>query len=238
MKIVKWTPDFDPSKEPPMVPIWYKFSSLRLPLFKMNALFNIGRALGTPLKVDAPTYNKFRPALARIQVDRDITFPELKRIWIGSDTDGFWQVIVPEQKPYYCQHCKMFGHTVEKCYRLYPPTKRNAGRDHKETRNTSLNAMENFAEEIHLHNRKDNTQRIEETLPTIKANSSSEDPLGESSEVSPTNRNTGTSPIKIVRKEIQEITIITPSPSPHEEGQTDIHGKAPEDQLLLAFGRQ
>ncbi|XP_020597234.1 uncharacterized protein LOC110037013, partial [Phalaenopsis equestris] len=133
MKIVKWTPDFDPSKEPPVVPIWYKFPGLPLPFFKLNALFNIRRALGTPLKVDAPTYNKARLALAKIQVERDITLPEVKRIWIGSDNDGFRQNIVPEQKPYYCQHCRMFGHTVERCYRIHPPIKRNTGKDHKET---------------------------------------------------------------------------------------------------------
>ncbi|XP_020595954.1 uncharacterized protein LOC110035957 [Phalaenopsis equestris] len=212
MKIVKWTLDFDPSKGPPVVPIWYTFPGLPLPFFKLNALFNIRRALGTelwealgtPLKVDAPTYNKARPALN----------------------------IVSEQKPYYCQHCRMFGHTVEKCSRLHRPIKRNAGKDHKETRNTLLQAIENFAEESHLHNRKDHTQRIEEIPSIIKVHSSSEDPLDKPSEGSPTKCNTVTSPINIDRKEIQEITIITPSPSPHEEGKTDMHDKTPEDHVI------
>ncbi|XP_020587211.1 uncharacterized protein LOC110029315 [Phalaenopsis equestris] len=103
MKIIKWTPGFDPSNEPPVVPLWFKLPSLPLPYIKLNALFNIGRALGTPLRVDAPTYNKARPGLARIQVERDITLPELKRIWIGSDAEGFGQDIIAKQKPpYYC----------------------------------------------------------------------------------------------------------------------------------------
>ncbi|XP_020595829.1 uncharacterized protein LOC110035856 [Phalaenopsis equestris] len=89
MKIIKWTLGFDPGKEPFVVPLWFKLPGLPLPYFKLNALFNIGRALGTPLRVDAPTYNKARPSLARIQVERDITLPELKRIWIGSDAEGF-----------------------------------------------------------------------------------------------------------------------------------------------------
>ncbi|XP_020597185.1 uncharacterized protein LOC110036963 [Phalaenopsis equestris] len=120
MKIQKWTSDFDPTKESPVVSVWFKLPGLPLPYFKLNALFNIGRALGTPLKVDAPTFNKARPALARIQVERDITLLEIKRIWIGYDEEGFWQDITAEQKPFYCQHYKMFGHTNEKCYRLTP----------------------------------------------------------------------------------------------------------------------
>ncbi|XP_020581221.1 uncharacterized protein LOC110025224 [Phalaenopsis equestris] len=234
MKIVKWTPDFDPSKEPPVVPLWYKLSGLPLPFFKLNALFNIGRALGTPLKVDAPTDNKARPALARIQVERDITLPELKQIWIGSDTEGFWQDIVPEQKPYYCQHCKMFGHTVEKCYRLHLPPKRNTGRARRETGNTSLKVIGNIAKETHLNNRKETTQRTEGSLPTIIVNSSSADPLGELSD-SPPNRITVNSSIKTVRKEINEIIMITPSPPLQEESQTDTHGKAPKEHVITGL---
>ncbi|XP_020595835.1 uncharacterized protein LOC110035862 [Phalaenopsis equestris] len=165
MKIMKWTPDFDPSKEPPVVPLWFELPGLPLPYFKLNALFNIGRALGTPLKVDAPTFNKARPALARIQVERDITFPELKRIWIGSDIEGFWQEIVAEQKIYYFQHCKLFGHTVEKCYRLHPPPRRNVGGDQKDVGGAPLKVTEKITEGTNLNIRSEITKRNEELLP-------------------------------------------------------------------------
>ncbi|XP_020596744.1 uncharacterized protein LOC110036604 [Phalaenopsis equestris] len=133
MKIQKWTSDFDPSKEPPVVPIWYKLPDLPLPFFKFIALFNIGRALGTPLKVDTPTFNKARLAIARIQVERDVTLPEVKRIWIGSENEGFWKETLAEQKPYYCQHCKMFGHILDRCYRLHPPSRKTSNAQAKET---------------------------------------------------------------------------------------------------------
>ncbi|XP_020585569.1 uncharacterized protein LOC110028165 [Phalaenopsis equestris] len=87
MKLLKWTPDFDPSKEPPMVPLWIKLPGLPIPYFQLNALFNIGSALGRPLKVDAHTFNKARPALGRILIERDITLLEVKRVWIGSEQD-------------------------------------------------------------------------------------------------------------------------------------------------------
>ncbi|XP_020599223.1 uncharacterized protein LOC110038669 [Phalaenopsis equestris] len=235
MKIVKWTPDFDPSKEPPVVPIWYKFLGLPLPFFKLNALFNIGRALGTPLKVDAPTYNKARPALDRIQVERDITLPEVKRIWIGSDNDGFWQNIVSEQKPYYYQHCRMFGHTVERCYRIHPPIKRNTSKDHKETCNIALQAKENSTKDTQLNNRKDDTQRNKDSLPITKEKSSPVEPSDEPAEGSPTNRNNGTASTNLIRKEFQEITIVTPSASPLGGEQSEIHSMAPEDQIIAGI---
>ncbi|XP_020597198.1 uncharacterized protein LOC110036974 [Phalaenopsis equestris] len=227
IKIVKWIPDFDPSNEPPVIPIWYKFPGLPLPFFKLNALFNIGRALGTPLKLDAPTYNKARLALARILVERDITLHEVKTIWIGSDNDGFRQNIVPEQKPYYCQHCRMFGRTVERCYRIHPPIKRNTGKYHKgkyhkERGNTAQQATKNYIEDTKLNNRKDHTQRNKDTLPITKGKSSPVEPSYELAEGSPTNRNNENAPTNIIRKEFQEITIVTPSPSPLEGEQSEI----------------
>ncbi|XP_020597161.1 uncharacterized protein LOC110036938 [Phalaenopsis equestris] len=80
MKILKWDPDFDPCKEPHIVPLWFKLPGLPIQYFNLNALFNIASAIGRPLKLDAPTYNKARPALARTLIERDVTFPEIKRL--------------------------------------------------------------------------------------------------------------------------------------------------------------
>ncbi|XP_020599372.1 uncharacterized protein LOC110038807 [Phalaenopsis equestris] len=124
MKLMKWTPEFDPSKEPHVVPISFKFPNLPIQYFHQNVLFSISRVLGYPLKIDAPTFNMARPAAARVLVERDISLPDIERVWIGTSEEGFWQQIVMEQKPVYCQHCKMFGHNVERCYRLHPPSKR------------------------------------------------------------------------------------------------------------------
>lgn len=121
MKLQKWSPDFDPSKDPPVVPIWFKFPRLPYRFFNQKALFQISRALGTPLQLDSHTYNKARPATARVLIERDVTLPEISKIWIGSELEGAWQEVVMEQRPYYCQHCKMFGHTRERCFRLLPP---------------------------------------------------------------------------------------------------------------------
>ncbi|XP_020595485.1 uncharacterized protein LOC110035574 [Phalaenopsis equestris] len=75
MKLLKGTPGFDPSKEPPVAPIWFKLPNLPIQYYNQNVLFSIDRTLGCPLKVDALTYNLAWPAGARVLVERDITLP-------------------------------------------------------------------------------------------------------------------------------------------------------------------
>ncbi|XP_020595915.1 uncharacterized protein LOC110035921 [Phalaenopsis equestris] len=123
MKLLKWTPDFDPNKELPIVPIWFKLPGIKLHFFNHKVLFNIGKALGRPLKLDGPTFNLSRPSVARILVERNITLPAVEEIWLGTEHNGYWQKIIAEQRPYYCHHCNMFGHTDEKCFRLHPALK-------------------------------------------------------------------------------------------------------------------
>ncbi|XP_020585184.1 uncharacterized protein LOC110027901 [Phalaenopsis equestris] len=102
MKILKWSTEFDPSKELPVVPIWFKLPGLKLHFFNHKVLFNIGQALGKPLKLYVPTYNLSRPSVARILVERDITLPTVEEICL-------------------------FGHTDNKCYKSHPHLRRTAG---------------------------------------------------------------------------------------------------------------
>ncbi|XP_020599700.1 uncharacterized protein LOC110039088 [Phalaenopsis equestris] len=126
MKLLKWTPSFDPSKDPPIVRIWFKLPNLPIQYYHQNVLFNNGKTLDYPLKVDAPTYNLTRPTRARVLVERDITLLDVKRVWIGTQEERFWQNTVMEKRQLFCPHCRMFGHNLEKCYRLHPPSKKVA----------------------------------------------------------------------------------------------------------------
>ncbi|XP_020597903.1 uncharacterized protein LOC110037571 [Phalaenopsis equestris] len=141
MKLLKWTPDFDPSKELSIVPIWFKLPGLQLHFFNHKVLFNIGKALGRPLKLDAPTFNLSRPSVARILIERNITLPAVEEIWLGTEHSGYWRKIIAEQSPYYCHHCKMFGHTDEKCFRLHPNLRRKLPRPNSEGLEAQGNEM-------------------------------------------------------------------------------------------------
>ncbi|XP_020599868.1 uncharacterized protein LOC110039216 [Phalaenopsis equestris] len=129
MKLLKWTIDFDPSKEPKIVIIWFKLPRLKLHFFNHQVffthqvLFTTGTALGRQKKLDALTFNLSRPSVSRILVERDITQPEIDDIWLSTANNGYWQKIVMEQRPYYCHNCKRFGHTNNRCFRLHPKKK-------------------------------------------------------------------------------------------------------------------
>ncbi|XP_020581952.1 uncharacterized protein LOC110025683 [Phalaenopsis equestris] len=125
MKLLKWPSEFDPSQEPPILPTWFKLPGLKHHFFHHQVLFTIGIALGRPMKIDVPTYNLSRLSAARILVERDITLPEVDEIWLGTAHNGSCQKIVMEQKTYYCTHCKMFGHSNTRCFKLHPNTRTN-----------------------------------------------------------------------------------------------------------------
>lgn len=46
-----------------------------------------------------------------------------KRLWIGDDQDGFWQVIEYENWPLFCGYCQLFGHGDTECFRKHPELK-------------------------------------------------------------------------------------------------------------------
>ncbi|XP_020597203.1 uncharacterized protein LOC110036981 [Phalaenopsis equestris] len=124
MNIPRWSTDFDPNKELPIVPIWFKLPWLKLHFFNHKVLLNIGQALEKPLKLEVPTFNLSRPSVARSLVERDITLPIVDEILLGTEHNGYWQKIIAEQKPYYCYHCCMFGHTNNKFFKLHHPRRK------------------------------------------------------------------------------------------------------------------
>lgn len=81
-----------------------------------SALCSIASAIGNPLRVDHATASVNRPSVARVLVEYDVSKPLLPRIWIGEGESGFWQDVVFERVPAYCNSCKHLEHSVESCY--------------------------------------------------------------------------------------------------------------------------
>ena len=55
MVISKWTPDFKPSHEVSIVPVWVLFPRLPLHFYNVNYVMKLAKLLGRPLKVDSAT---------------------------------------------------------------------------------------------------------------------------------------------------------------------------------------
>ncbi|KAH9650228.1 hypothetical protein KPL70_026289 [Citrus sinensis] len=118
-EIQEMTEPFKPALvvESPIVPFWVSFPYL--PIYFMHckpALFSITSTVGTHLRVDHATTSVNRSSVARVLVEYDISRPLLPRIWIGEGDSGFWQDVVFERVPVYCNSCKHLGHSANGCY--------------------------------------------------------------------------------------------------------------------------
>ncbi|XP_019157584.1 PREDICTED: uncharacterized protein LOC109154196 [Ipomoea nil] len=116
MRIFKWSPDFRPDMESPIVPVWIAFEGLPAHLRDKRALYSIANLIGKPLKVDASTLTHNRPSMARVCVELNVCNSLQYQIWIiNSSYGGFAQKVCYEYIPPYCMGCRKFGHTESDC---------------------------------------------------------------------------------------------------------------------------
>lgn len=127
MRIFKWSPGFHVERESPIVPVWISFPRLPIQFFNSEALFQLCRLIGIPLRMDAATQSLKRPSYTRVQIELDVLKPRPDHVWIGmEDLDGFWQPVEYESVPAYCTHCWHVGHSVDQCHVHKPELKRSA----------------------------------------------------------------------------------------------------------------
>ncbi|PKU82066.1 hypothetical protein MA16_Dca004083 [Dendrobium catenatum] len=120
IKIIKWSPTLDLSKESPVVPVWISFPGLRPHLFSSRILFGLGSVFGRPIQTDNATAVGSRPSVARILVELDISKNYHDSVWLGPEKLGYVQKVVLEGLPNFCPHCKVVGHKKSECPKLIP----------------------------------------------------------------------------------------------------------------------
>ncbi|KAG8385897.1 hypothetical protein BUALT_Bualt03G0092900 [Buddleja alternifolia] len=116
MRVLKWTSEFDPNEESPVMPIWIKVFGLRPHWFHRQFLYHVASLIGKPLKLDEATTQIDNPVVARMCVEINV----LERlqsdipIQIGGKTKFF--KVQYEGIPEYCKICRHRGHSVAACY--------------------------------------------------------------------------------------------------------------------------
>lgn len=134
MRVFKWTPEFDPSFETPIVAIWCNLPALPIHLYDVNALFAIGRLFGNPIQLDRATATRSRYSFARMCVEIDITKPPPETITLDLAGIQISQRVAWDKLPLYCTDCKHVGHSQESCY-AFGKSVRPAKKDfHKSSR--------------------------------------------------------------------------------------------------------
>ncbi|XP_021728788.1 uncharacterized protein LOC110695869 [Chenopodium quinoa] len=112
LMITKWKPNFRPSMNPfNRMTVWIRFPELPVEYYDKDALFEIAKIAGNPIKVDYATDHLTRARYARFCIDIDLTTPLVTAVWVSNG----WQQIEYENIHSLCFKCGIIGHQKEKC---------------------------------------------------------------------------------------------------------------------------
>ncbi|KAL1555390.1 peroxidase [Salvia divinorum] len=131
MRVFKWTPDFDPFFEIPIVALWCNILALPVHLFEESALIAIGNLLGHAVQVDRATISRSRVSFARICVEVDISQSIPEEISLDIAGKRVTLKVKWDKIPLYCGECRHVGHNADNCYafgRRPMPPKRDYSR--------------------------------------------------------------------------------------------------------------
>ncbi|KAG8371145.1 hypothetical protein BUALT_Bualt13G0056300 [Buddleja alternifolia] len=98
MRVLKWTSNFDPKKESPIMPIWIKVFGLRPHWFHRQFLYHVASLIGKPLKLDEATTKIENPVVARICAEINVLDKFLPDIPIQIDGDILWRHAILQRK--------------------------------------------------------------------------------------------------------------------------------------------
>lgn len=115
MRITKWTVDFDSTADVPIVPIWIALPGFPIHLHRREALFEIVRPVGTPIKLDVATSDGLRPSVARICVEVDVSQELPQKIYLQAKSRYILHPIIYEDLPLFCATCRRLGHALGAC---------------------------------------------------------------------------------------------------------------------------
>nr|XP_016496201.1 PREDICTED: uncharacterized protein LOC107815190 [Nicotiana tabacum] len=119
----KWSSNFKPEEDLPVTPAWVLLSGLPFHMHTWHYVKQILSSVGTPLVLDAATYERTRPSMAKIRVEVNLLKPLAESVFIGqeyedSPLDGYTQKLEYEGIPMYCKHCRKTRHNVIECRAL------------------------------------------------------------------------------------------------------------------------
>lgn len=120
MHVTKWTLDYDPTVEVPIVPAWVCFPGLPIHFHRKDALFQIARMIGTPMKQDASIIATNCPSVVCICVEVDVSKELPQRVYIQGASWIISQQVEYEGLPSYCNGCYWLGHVLHDCGKSKP----------------------------------------------------------------------------------------------------------------------
>ncbi|XP_050264093.1 uncharacterized protein LOC126708343 [Quercus robur] len=120
LSIRRWEANFKLSEaQVSSVAVWVRFHELPIEYYDMEVLRQLGRALGTVLRVDTHTATEAWGRYARVCVQVDVSKPLVTSVRIGQRN----QPVAYEGVSKLCFSCGQLGHQNETClYSIKPPS--------------------------------------------------------------------------------------------------------------------
>ncbi|XP_075091489.1 uncharacterized protein LOC142171699 [Nicotiana tabacum] len=120
MWLQKWTPDFKPEEDIPIVPVWALLPQLTFNMHTCHYVKQIPEEIGTPLEMNLATRGRTRPSMAKVRIELDLHKPLSTSVYVGSEDEDyplkvFVQEVEYERIPKYCKQCKKLGHDLSNC---------------------------------------------------------------------------------------------------------------------------
>ncbi|KAF6153103.1 hypothetical protein GIB67_034825 [Kingdonia uniflora] len=93
----------------------WKLKGLHLEYWSPTNLMALGKALGTPIRVDNSTRHREFGVYARVLIEIDFAKTIPQRIYYEDEGVEVWQPIQIVEYPKFCSHCKIIDHIVSDC---------------------------------------------------------------------------------------------------------------------------
>ncbi|GAA0163947.1 hypothetical protein LIER_19696 [Lithospermum erythrorhizon] len=120
MRILKWEPNFSPTRESPVAPVCVRFEGI--PLYMFEEKLSISNSIGKPIRVNPLNVNRRVLNSAKFCVELDVSKPLIHSICVCFEDDesndvleGFWVQVYYDVLPSYCASCSHLGHSLEVC---------------------------------------------------------------------------------------------------------------------------
>lgn len=129
----KCTPCYSPEVDSPLVPCWVTFKKLTTMLFHAEALFEIYKLVGNPLRMDQATAHRSILAKGRVCVEVDANVPPPKSTVVEAGGVSHYVDVIYDEYPSNCSFCSKLGHDLLVCCHKNPSlrtwTKKNSDGD-------------------------------------------------------------------------------------------------------------
>lgn len=115
--ISKWSPSYTPEVDSPIVPCWITFKKLPVMLYFHEALYEVAKMVGCPLRMDKATAHKSVFSKARVCVEVDASAEPLTTVVVQAGGLTHNIDVVYDDFPTYCTYCTKLGHKLENCFK-------------------------------------------------------------------------------------------------------------------------